>query len=80
MSLSDQISVIPKVKDVAEFNFCEPGGEGHLGILFSRSRTKTGLKTPWPNFVDFPSANQQPHLSQTDQSWVSRVLEVGKFL
>ena len=42
----NKISVIPKVKDVAEFNFHEPRGEGHLGILFSRSRTKTGLKNP----------------------------------
>ena len=72
--------VTPKVKNVAEFNFHDLKGEGHLRFLFSRSRTKISLKTPWPNFMDPISANQWPPLRQTDQSWVSRVLEAGNFV
>ena len=41
-----KIFMSTKVKDVTKFNFCGPKGEGHLGFLFYRSRTKTGLKTP----------------------------------
>ena len=58
----NKIFAIPKVKDIAEFNFHKPKkGEGCLGILLCRSRTKTSLKTPWPNFVDPLQPISGPH-------------------